>query len=37
MTAPTGAGQGRVLFSGGQKFTGDQASNPRSSVRLTVK
>ena len=36
-TAPTGAGHGRVLFSGGQKLTGLQARIPRSIVRLTVK
>jgi hypothetical protein len=37
MTAPTGGGHGRLLFSGGQKLIGLQARMPRSSVLLTVK
>ena len=35
--APTGAGHGRVWFSGGQRLIGDQASTPRSTVRDTVR
>ncbi len=35
--APTGAGQGTVSFSGGQKLIGDQASSPMSTVFCTVK
>ena len=36
-TAPTGAGQGSVSFSGEQRLIGDQARTPRSTVRLTVR
>ena len=35
--APTGAGHGRVWFSGGQRLIGDQARTPRSTVLDTVR
>ena len=36
-TAPTGAGHGRLRFSGGQRLTGEIALIPRSIVEKTVK
>ncbi len=37
VTEPRGGGQGNASFSELHRLTGDQASTPRSMVRLTVK